>query len=383
MSEPLSLKTVSEFIEKNEKMIFAIWEEKARNNLEASKEKPGPILLDHLVPFLQSIISALNLAESSGDPRGAAERNFDSEPSSTHGKLRASLSGYTLDQVIQEYTYLRQVLTDILDKEGLLDIRVLEIINFMGEKSILVAATDFSASIKKLKDTFSFNMIHDFRNPLTIISNAAEIINDTADVITSEQVKEISRTILKNSERLGAMMDSVLDYAQITAGKGIYLEFRKEDIVKVVKAIADDIAVTHPLRVKCEFPPGPVKCNFSPEGITRAMENLVTNAIKYGAPDTPIEVGLKQQDKKIELYVRNYGNPIPKEDQKWIFSPHVRTKEARKNEKQGWGLGLAYVQEIAKEHGGEAKVESSKEKGTLFSIVIASDLKRADEKVIF
>jgi signal transduction histidine kinase len=95
----------------------------------------------------------------------------------------------------------------------------------------------------------------------------------------------------------------------------------------------------------------------------RVIENLVTNALKYGAADQPITISLDKTPDGVRLTVHNEGNPIPSERQAELFTL-FRRLEPMKNE--GWGLGLVLVKGIIEAHGGKVYIESSKERGTSF-----------------
>lgn len=108
---------------------------------------------------------------------------------------------------------------------------------------------------------------------------------------------------------------------------------------------------------------------FDCGGIKRALENLMINAIKYGACDTPIKVSLTQFNTEVCLQVHNEGNPIPLKEQASLFEYYHRSND-RSGSQQGWGIGLTLVKGIAEAHDGKVEVKSSKEEGTTFSIVL-------------
>jgi len=91
--------------------------------------------------------------------------------------------------------------------------------------------------------------------------------------------------------------------------------------------------------------------------------NLVNNALAYGAPSTPIIVHVEGDEARAALRVHNEGDPIPADMLQHLFDPFTRgTKSA------GSGLGLYIVHEIVAAHGGSIVVESTREKGTTFTV---------------
>ena len=98
------------------------------------------------------------------------------------------------------------------------------------------------------------------------------------------------------------------------------------------------------------------------------MTNLVANAIKYSPDTSPVQVQVSQSGNTALIQVHNEGSTIPPEQQANIFEPFYRTPDAQSSSKKGWGLGLAISKQIVERHGGQIGVESSKEKGTTFTI---------------
>ena len=98
------------------------------------------------------------------------------------------------------------------------------------------------------------------------------------------------------------------------------------------------------------------------------IENLLQNAIKYGAENGPVTVSLEKREGWVRLSVHNTGNPIEEEQRKNLFDPYARGPDAASGSQLGWGLGLTLVQGMVEAHEGSIHVESSLEKGTTFTI---------------
>jgi signal transduction histidine kinase len=112
---------------------------------------------------------------------------------------------------------------------------------------------------------------------------------------------------------------------------------------------------------------------WSAEELRRAMENLVTNAVKYGTAGAPITVCIEHTGEGARISVHNLGTPIPKEDQARLFDPSFRTRSAQAGPAQGWGLGLTLVRGCAEAHGGIASVSSDARHGTTFALELPLD----------
>jgi signal transduction histidine kinase len=108
------------------------------------------------------------------------------------------------------------------------------------------------------------------------------------------------------------------------------------------------------------------------KALRRALDNLISNAIKYGTGDVSVSVEKSSYNKTVSFSVHNWGNPIPKEQQSEVFSRYYRAEGQRAT--SGWGIGLSLVKGIAEAHGGEVTVSSSETEGTTFAIGIPAYL---------
>jgi signal transduction histidine kinase len=98
------------------------------------------------------------------------------------------------------------------------------------------------------------------------------------------------------------------------------------------------------------------------------IENLASNAIKYGTPYSIITITLRVVNDHAEIFVHNFGTCITPEDQNKIFTHYSRSISAESSGQTGWGIGLALVKGLAEAHKGSVRVESFKDQGTTFSI---------------
>ncbi len=119
--------------------------------------------------------------------------------------------------------------------------------------------------------------------------------------------------------------------------------------------------------------PRPVRGHVAPDALGRAVENLTSNALKYGAPSSPITLTVDETHGRGILTVHNHGPVIPPEQQETLFRAFQRLTEAETSGKSGWGLGLAQVRAVAEAHGGSIGVDSLPDHGTTFIIDIPLD----------
>jgi signal transduction histidine kinase len=112
---------------------------------------------------------------------------------------------------------------------------------------------------------------------------------------------------------------------------------------------------------------------WSCQGIRRILENLCSNAIKYGGSGQPVEVALSQNTESVSIAVHNKGPPIPSDIQAKLFEPFMRSEAAKKSGQSGWGLGLTLVKGIVEAHRGLVTVESTPQSGTTFRVNLPLD----------
>ncbi|MCP3167758.1 GAF domain-containing sensor histidine kinase [Myxococcus qinghaiensis] len=223
---------------------------------------------------------------------------------------------------------------------------------------------------QNLRDTFVAALTHDLRTPLTAAKMSVQLLGRRhADLPTVQtSVARVSGSL----DRAERMIQNLLDASRIQAGKRVALEMGECDLHAVTAQTLDELAALYPERfvLKAE---GVFKMKADPLGLRRIVENLATNAAKYGAPGTPIEVLLDRTERHVSLQVRNQGDPIAADELQTIFEPFHRTRSATESAEKGWGLGLPLVRGLAEAHGGKATVTSSAEQGTCFTITLPLD----------
>jgi signal transduction histidine kinase len=160
----------------------------------------------------------------------------------------------------------------------------------------------------------------------------------------------------------------MLDCQRIRAGKRLPLEIVEYRMNDVVDEVVAEMRRQHGDRFVVHAEPD-VSGYWSWDAMRRALENLLTNAVKYSDPQSPITITLKVgEGNRMSLSVHNNGPTLSAEEQARIFLPFERSKSAERSGKAGWGIGLTLVQGIVDGHGGTVSVESSPERGTTFHI---------------
>jgi PAS domain S-box-containing protein len=224
---------------------------------------------------------------------------------------------------------------------------------------------------KILREQFVSMLTHDLRSPLSAAKISAQFMQRTT--LNQEKITSLSGRIIESLNRADNMIENLLDANRIKAGERLPLKIEKFDLVELISDSLIDLATIHGDRFRLNSNLPKVEGFWSPEGILRIIENLCTNAVKFGREHSPISVLINQENSHVTICVHNFGIPIPIEEQKKLFDPYQRSNRMDKEAVVGWGLGLTLVKGLAESHGGSVKVDSSEREGTTFSITIPLD----------
>lgn len=237
---------------------------------------------------------------------------------------------------------------------------------------ILILGSEVTARVlsKQQRDDFISMLSHDLRNPLAAAKISAQLINRTKDM--PDKVQVASKRIVENLNRANSLIENLLDANKIKAGVPLQLEMEPVMLNTLVDDVIVDLSTVHGKRFVIKNDSSSINGHWSPEGIRRILENLCINAVKYGAPNTPIEVRFKNQNNRVSIEVHNEGNPIPIDVQEKLFDLYQRNTDVTRGV-SGWGLGLTLVKGVAEAHGGMVEVKSKAGDGTTFTVLIPLD----------
>lgn len=206
---------------------------------------------------------------------------------------------------------------------------------------------------------------HDLRNPLSAIRMGVSLLE--SEPLSSGQHKVLNR-MSRAIERAAKLIADLLDFAQARLGAGITVTVQAiPGLHSTIAETIDELALIYPQSVIEHVRLGSGPCSADPHRLAQLLGNLVSNAITYGSPDTPVVVTTAIAEHSIAISVHNDGAPIPEATQAKVFEPMSRGVSAP-NVNRSIGLGLFIVNEIAKSHGGTATVRSSAADGTTFTV---------------
>ncbi|HEU5058468.1 MAG TPA: PAS domain-containing protein [Kofleriaceae bacterium] len=228
------------------------------------------------------------------------------------------------------------------------------------------------AAVAELERTVRFNEMftgilgHDLRNPLHAIMTAANVALLRGD--GDRLLKPISR-ILRSGERMSRMIDQLLDFTRVRTGAGIPLEPRPVDLATLIRQVADELEDAHPDWAFSIDAVGESVGTWDPDRLAQVFSNLIGNAVQHGEPAGGVAVRIDGTDTdRVRVEVKNMG-AIPGDLIGRIFEPLGGT-DTRRAKAQGLGLGLFITEQIARAHGGAVSVQSSKELGTVFTVLL-------------
>ena len=350
-------------------VVFAEWETRVRERIVQARTVQHPILIDTLPVFYDNIAQSI----SPSYPRTSAVDG--TTVAAEHGGERARVTSYDHAALIGEYQIFRTTLFEVLHRERVvLDHAEAHAIHSSIDSGIQQAVEAFSLVNSGFRERFAAALTHDMRGPLSATMTGLELILLSND---PTRIKTVAAKALTNLQRMSGMIDELLDTMAFHSGENIRLSMDSVDVLEVMKEVQADALAAYGPRVHVQG--GSVIGCWDRAALKRAAENLVSNAVKYGAPDSPINICIQEVHGRLLLTVHNEGPPIPPAEQECIFQMYRRADAARKGQKQGWGVGLPYVRAVAESHGGSVGLDSDVERGTTFVIDIPLDARMLEQ----
>ena len=220
------------------------------------------------------------------------------------------------------------------------------------------------------KSQFLANVNHDLRTPVSAIIGYARLLRRKTEGLLPSLQRDDLDDLLRNAERLLRMIDSLLDFAKIEAGKvevniePVAIGMLVQDVASTVEASVNNSNVRIILEVASEIS----TLNTDREKLRQIVLNLVDNAVKF-TPEGEIRISARQDNGALKLAVSDTGAGIAQEHISHLFEEFYRGQSTSR----GTGLGLAIVKRFASLLGGEVSVESEVGRGTIFIVTLPFD----------
>ena len=231
--------------------------------------------------------------------------------------------------------------------------------------------------LTELKNDFINNMTHEFKTPISSISLAAQMLGDESVKKTPALTQRLTSTIMDETKRLRFQVEKVLQMSMYS-NQQANLHMKEVDINELIAGVC------HTFTLKVEKNHGKIITKLQATDsitcvddmhFTNVIFNLMDNAVKYKRPDADLELVVETWNEPglLCISVKDNGIGIKKEDLKRIFDRFYRVHTGNVHDVKGFGLGLAYVHKIVKDHKGTIVAESEYGIGTKFIIKLKSE----------
>jgi signal transduction histidine kinase len=239
-------------------------------------------------------------------------------------------------------------------------------------KTELAAAKDLAESANQAKSKFLSSISHELRTPLHAIMGSSQLLEiDEKD----EDKKEFISLIKQAGQHLLALIDQILEFAKIEAGK-MKLDISEVNLGNLLQEcgeLVQSLSVKHGINLDIQVPDEKVIFNSDPLRIKQIILNLISNAIKYNKPDGMVTVSVSQlKSDRIRINVKDTGFGIPENRQSELFVVFNRLGR-ESGDQEGTGIGLAICRELITTMGGIIDFESIEDEGSLFWIEIDTE----------
>lgn len=225
--------------------------------------------------------------------------------------------------------------------------------------------------LSDLKTDFINNMTHELKTPLSTITVAGKTLEMPQIRANEEKILETARLIGKQSVHLNQLINMILEISMWERTE-FDIDKKNVDIGDLLDDIIDCFKAgsSNNLTINKKYNFDGLKAELDVVYFTTMINNLLANAVKYSIKEPLIEIEGSHSENKLSIKVSDNGIGISKIDQKHIFDKFYRASSGNIHKFKGLGLGLYYVQRIAKAHGGDVEVSSKPGKGSTFTINI-------------
>jgi len=248
-------------------------------------------------------------------------------------------------------------------------------------------AEAFEQMSRRLKETEVYKsamlsqFTHEMKSPLGSIKQATHLLETSlAENLGTEQKRFLS-IIRGNNENLQKMITNILHSASYEGGR-IRLYYKPIDLVVLVKQVLiylSPMIKEKGIEVRMQFSAAKVQCEMDEDKMKEVVQNLVSNAVKFSATGTAIDISVKEKFPSVIFEIKDQGIGIPPKEVPYVFERMYRAANAKTISVKGTGLGLYIVSQIVRAHGGKIDLESKEGQGTRFRLTIPRSKRIAEE----
>ena len=250
----------------------------------------------------------------------------------------------------------------VLDDEAEASVNALAVLTATFLEKALVQ--DEMRRLETVKDQFIALASHELKTPAAVIYGITSTLHARGNELATEQLVELRSALHRQSERLKNLVEQLLDLSRLDAG-AITVAPVPTPVRQRVEELVLLLAERRAREVAIDIDPD-LEASVDPSAFDRIMSNLITNALRYGAP--PIRVAAAQRDRHLRLVFEDGGDGVDPNLAARIFERFTRGTED-----PGTGLGLAIARSYAQAHGGDLLYAPADPRGARFELVIPQE----------
>jgi signal transduction histidine kinase len=366
--------TIAEIIDARKDEILETWLEKLKVNIpEVNNHDRSAV--ENSVPNL--IVAIINVLET-GDVQKVSEHSHK------HALERADFKVYTLKHIIKEYNLLKKEIFHVIDQHSGINPGERDSIMFVVDEAIEEAAETFyrikqgvqinarnlaeqKANEMELQDEnredFISSISHDLNTPLNNIKGCINLLENDLEV---DQVNKLLRILKGSTYQAELLIRDFLDVNMVNPDAKLPV---KRELVNIVEELENEVTIfkiAQGVNIELILKENEIFVEVDINLLRRALNNLINNAVRHGDRLSDIKVLCRLEDNLLVISVHNKGRIIPSNVLEAIFNRYYKINDSG----AGWGIGLAFVKEVAEAHGGEVNVESIENDGTTFQLKI-------------
>jgi two-component system sensor histidine kinase SenX3 len=235
----------------------------------------------------------------------------------------------------------------------------------------LVLSTRRAQDLARQQLEFVATVSHELRTPLAVIRSAADNLAD--GVVNDEaRIRQYGQLVRREGLRLTDLVEQILEFAGLQSAQRtmakhpVAVPGLLRDVAAAAEAVAQPAGITIELDVADSLPP----VAGDEAALRRVFQNLIGNAIKYGAGARWIGIRASSADGRVDVSVTDRGIGIPAAEQSKIFDPFYRAPDVVAAQIQGAGLGLSLVKRIVEAHAGQVTLKSAPGEGSTFTVTL-------------
>jgi two-component system phosphate regulon sensor histidine kinase PhoR len=273
-------------------------------------------------------------------------------------RLGIRLKGTSIEDLVWERSQRNLIIIILLD------------IILIGAVWILYRVIKKEVELVRLKGDFVSNVSHELRTPLSLIRMYTETLS-MKRITTEKKKQEYYTTILNETERLTRLINNILNFSRMEAGKKQY-HFSPTNLNEVVVGVMNTFQ-THLQHegfvTKIKFAQHIPSINGDSEAIAEAIINILDNAVKYSGDERFVRIATGLSGTRVFVEIEDHGIGIDIQHREKIFETFYRISTGLTNNVKGSGLGLSLVKHIVDSHGGNIEVYSEISKGSTFRLL--------------